>query len=251
MRGCRLGFCLMVFICWTSAAVGATGTGSEQTPHTVEQMHNESSTELLMRMNTTAEEDYQAGIIAYDRQEMIEAQELFQRAANKGHTGAMVAYASILLDSGFVGDAVAMYRKAAELGDPEGQFKLGAMYLDLGNYNWKSLNSKVNLIEARKWILKSADQNFGDAVNVIALAYAQGGLGLTDAERTGPEVLKWLNKSAEAGNGEAMDMLSEAYREGKYGLAVDNKIADEWAAKARIAYGMKEQEIKKKRKARL
>ncbi len=251
MRGFRLGICLMALLSWSSAGVGATDADSkQQKPLTLKQMYKMTSAQLLNR-TATAEEDYLAGQIAYDRGEIVEAQGMFERAAKRGHTGAMVKYADILSRAGFMKDAYASYRQAAELGDPEAQFNLAAMYLDLGNYDWKNIDSKVNEVEARKWLMMAAEQDYPDAINLAASIYASGGLGLADAERTDAEVLKWVRKSAELGTGTSMQILATAYRKGKYGLAVDKKLADEWDAKANKAFGVKEREKKKARKKRL
>jgi TPR repeat protein len=251
MQGFKFGVCLLVMLCWASVAVGATDAGSEpKQPLTYEQMKKMSAADLLRRTDATAEEDFEAGNIAMDRMEVVEAQGLYERAGKKGHSGAMVKYGDLMNRAGFIDDARSAYRHAAELGDPAGQYNLGAMYMDLGNYDWNDLDSKARPLEARKWILKAAEQGYKDAINVMALSYAEGGLGLTDAERTDAEVLKWINKSADLGNGAAMDWLAEAYRKGKYGLKVDTALAKEWATKAKLAYGIKEKKEKVQRKRR-
>jgi TPR repeat protein len=250
MRGNIFRICLLFILLGTSAAYGDTDAVQKK-PLTLMDMYKMNSADLLRRPDATAEEDYLAGQIALSRGEIVEAQGMFERAAKKGHTGAMVKYADILARAGFMKDAIESYRQAANLGDPAGQFNLGAMYLDLGNYDWKNLDSKANDVEARKWIMKAAEQDYPDAVNLIASIYASGGMGLTDAERTNAEILKWLHKSADLGTGTAMDKLSEAYTKGLFGLSVDQKLADEWAAKAKKVYGVKEIKQKKIRKKRL
>ncbi|MGO8754359.1 MAG: tetratricopeptide repeat protein [Gallionellaceae bacterium] len=251
IRGRRLRVCLVVLMCWISAAAGETAGADQKKPLTIDQMHKMGSAELLRRTDATAEEDYQAGLIAFDKQELVEAQGLFERAAKKGHTGAMVKYADLLNRAGFIDEAVASYRKAAEQGNPEAQFDMAMMYLDLGNYDWKDMNSKIHPIEARTWMLRAAEQGYPDAIKVVATAYADGGLGLTAADRTDAEVLRWLSIAEDIGDGMAMDKLAEAYREGKYGLPVDKELSDMWAANARKAYGLKEEEQKKRKKRRL
>ncbi len=252
MRGYKFWVCLMVILGWSSVAVGATSAAPEEKkPLTVEQMYKMDSADLLRRTDATAEEDYQAGKIAMERGETVEAQGMFERAAKKGHTGAMIKYGEVLARAGFMKEAVASYRQAAELGDPEGEFLLGSMYLDLGNYNWQDPGVKIDSKEAFKWIKMAAEQDYAQAINLMASAYASGGFGLTDAERTNEEILKWLHKSADFGDGTAMDKLADAYREGKFGLTVDEKMADDWHLKATKAYGMKEHKKTKARKKRL
>jgi TPR repeat protein len=206
----------------------------------------------LFRQDATPEEDYQAGIIAYRRNELIEAQGIFERAARRGHTGAMTRLAEILDRSGFVAEAAAMYLKAAKLGNADAQYRLGSMYLDLNAFDLTHTGVKTDPVSARKWFLLAAEQGHEDAIKQIVAAYVGGRLGLTEAERTDAEVLKWLKRAIEKLNdSESMDILADAYRTGKYGLEVDTKIADEWVEKAKLARGVKEEEIKKKKKQRI
>lgn len=255
MQKLSLKICLFFLVFLANVALGADANDKKpdlSKPLTYEQMKKISSATLMMRMNTSAEQDYMAGKVAMDRMEVVEATELFGRAARKGHTGAMVEYGNLLNRAGFIEDAVASYRKAAMLGDADAQFTLGSMFLDIGNYDWTDLDTKLRPIEARKWIAMAAAQGHKDAINLMAMAYSDGGLGLTEAEKTNEDILKWLNKAAENGNGPSMDKLSQAYRKGLYGLEADDAKADEWAKKAQAVYGNKEQkEVKAKRKKRL
>jgi len=228
----------------TGRAPSGGGESAPQKPRT--------STDFLFRQDASPEEDYQAGIIAYNRNELIEAQGIFERAANHGHTGAMVRLAEILDRSGFVNEAARWYLKAAELGDADAQYAFGSMLLDLNAYDLTQLDAKIDPITARKWFLMAAEQGHEDAIRRIAQVYINGGLGLTDAERTDAEILKWVKLAIDKLNDpEAMDVLVAAYQTGKYGLGVDPKLAEEWAVKARKARGMKEEEVKKKRKQRI
>ena len=253
----KRGLWLIVLSCWMPMAFadlhvgGVTGRppadGAE-----LKKGPPRTSADFLFRQDATPEEDYQAGIIAYNRNELIEAQGIFERAANRGHTGAMVRLAEILDRSGFVNDAARWYLKGAELGDPDAQYGLGCMMLDLNAYDLTQFEAKVDPVTARKWFEKAAEQGHEDAIRRIAEAYVGGGLGLIDEERSDAEILKWVRLAADKANSpESMDVLADAYRTGKYGLTVDAKLADEWTVKARKARGIQEEEVKKKRKKRV
>lgn len=251
-RGWKYVVGLLLVMLWSSVAVAAPDTGvTQQKPLTKEQMYKMSSAVLLRRADATAEEDYQAGTIAYDRAELVEAQGLFERAAKKGHTGAMDRYAEILSRAGFINEAAASYRQAAELGDANAQFSLASMYMDLNSYDLKDVSAAARPGEARKWLVKAAEQGHASAISLLASAYVNGGLGLTDADRSDAEILKWLKQAANVGDSSSMGKLAEAYRNGQYGLAVDVDLAKEWDKKANEAFGIKQEEkqvVKRKKK---
>lgn len=255
MRGWKRGLWLMVLPCSLSVAIAEDLNDYSPVEGTFKprpKTDTPSSADALFRQDASAEEDYQAGIRAYDRNELIEAQGIFERAGRKGHTGAMTRLAEILDRSGFVAEAAAMYLKAAQLGNIDAQYSLGQMYLDLNAFDLTHTGVTADPAAARKWFQLAAEGGHQDAINIIYGAYLSGGLEISDAERTDAEVLKWVKRAIDVNQlPQAMDTLALAYREGKYGLGVDLKLADEWAAKARKAYGIKEDENKKKKKKRV
>jgi len=252
----RRGLLLIILSSWMTMAVadlhvgGVTGRAESGVVNTAPKIPR-SSADFLYRLDATPEEDYQAGMLAYKRGELIEAQGIFERAANRGHVGAMSRFAEMLDRSGFVRESVTWYLKAAQLGDADAQYSLGSMMLDLNNYDLTKIGVKTDPIAARKWIMLAAEQGHPEAIKIILLAYVGGGLGLTEADRSNAEVVKWIDIAIDKFNdSEAMDALAVAYRTGKYGFEADPKLADEWAAKARKVRGDKEEEVKKKKKKR-
>jgi len=248
---------LMVLSCWMTLAfadlhVGGVTGKAESGVVDSKSKKPTTSAEYLFRQDATPEEDYQAGLIAYNRNELIEAQGIFERAANRGHVGAMVSLAEILDRSGFINDAVKWYIKAAQLGNANAQYSLGSMMLDLNDYDLTKIGVKTDVVAARKWLILAAEQGHAEAIKVIFVAYFAGGLGLTEAERSNAEVIKWIDIAIDKfEDAEAMDALATVYRLGKFGFEIDTKQADEWAAKARKARGQKEEEVKKKKKQRV
>ena len=164
----------------------------------------------------------------------MRALDLFRRAAERGHAEAQAQAAFLFNKSGYMEDAVDYYRKSAEQGNANGQFGLGASYLS-------GEGVKEDLIEARKWITLAAKQGHVGAISVMANAYIEGGLGLSDAERQGPEALHWIRLAADNNFRNAITELAEAYRSGKYGLVPDQKKADELDSKLN-----NKKEVKKK-----
>jgi uncharacterized protein len=233
---------------------GVTGTPESGVPAADPNKKPTTSADFLYRQNATPEEDYKAGLLAYDRGELIEAQGIFERAAKKGHTGAMVKLSELLDRAGFVKEALTWNLKAARLGNPDAQFNVGRMYLDLNDYDISNKVAKTDPVSAYKWFRLSAEGGNKDAIGLVTAAFIQGGevVGITKEERTDANILKWINLDITANNNpQTMQALAKAYREGKYGLAVDTVKADEWDAKAKMALGMKEEAKKKSKKRRL
>ena len=251
-RGWKCLWCLIVIMAIASAqAVAADVDTGKKKPLTPQEMGRMTSAQLLLRTDATGDEDYEAGLIAYGRQEIVEAQGLFERAAKKGNIKALGKYAEILNKAGFVNEAAAAYLQAAKRGDAESQFNLAAMYMDFNSYDLKDISTRQRTDEARKWLEKAAEQGHAGAVGLLMEAYVHGGLGMTDAERTDATVLEWINKAVDLNNASAMSYLSDAYRHGKYGLAVDIKLANEWDKKAKAALGVvQKKKVKVRRKHR-
>ena len=258
MYGLKRGLWMVIMSCWASVAVadlfvgGVTGKPPSGEAGAAPKKPT-SSAEFLFRQDATPEEDYQAGIIAYNRNELIEAQGIFERAANKGHAGAMTRLAEILDRSGFVKEAAGWYLKAAQLGYAEAQYGLGMMYMDLNAYDLTQTGVKADPVTARKWFELAAEGGHEGALKLVVDAYINGSLGLTAAELTDAAVLKWINMSIDKANDpDAMAALAVAYHKGKYGFKVDEKLAKVWEAKADKARGIKkEEEAKKKKKKRI
>ena len=117
------------------------------------------------------------------------------------------------------------YRKAAEKGDPEVQYRLGYRYLR-GN------GVKPNLNEAVYWIRKAADQGCPAAQFELGLLYCRGqGVPQDDSE-----AVNWFRKAADQGVEEAMEELGTAYAHGKLGLVQDSAEAYVWLT-LMVAYG--------------
>ena len=251
MRKWKRGICLIVLQCWLPMAVAdgtaAGGVGASGPGSTPAGLPN--SAEMLRKMDASPQEDYEAGLVAYDRGELIEAQGIFERAANRGNTDAMIELAGILERSGFNSEAADWYRKAAELGNADAQFRFGSMYLDWDAYD-KSPSMKLDYASARKWIMLAAEQGHHAAIAIVAHAYAGGGLELTAEERSDVEVMKWIKRAIDVDNADAMDALAGAYRAGKFGLEIDLQQADAWAAKAMTVRGITEKKEKVKKKSR-
>ena len=127
---------------------------------------------------------------------------------------------------------ILMYRRAAEMGDPRGMYKLGVCYA-LGKGGLTKDEAK-----AVEWYQKAAEAGEATAMNSLGYAYEYGKGGLT---KDTSKAAEWYKKAAEAGNATAMCNLGICYEYGQGGLTENEAKAVEWykkAAKAGNARGM-------------
>lgn len=186
-------------------------------------------------------EDFVAGGKAYESGDVVGAMPILRRSADAGYAPAQALLAYILDYSEYNEDAVAYYRKAADQGNANGQFGLGAM-LSVGK------GIKKDLAEARRWITLAAEQGHKQAINVMAQAYLGGQLGVAELERQGEDALKWVKLAADIGYLPAIDALVLAYRNGGMGLAADAAASGYWQAKANDLRNIKPAKGKGKKK---
>lgn len=189
------------------------------------------------------EEDYAAGFKSYRAGDIVGAMTPLRNAASAGHAKAQVLLAEILDRSEFDEEAIALYRKAAEQGDADGMFGLGAM-LAAG----EGLKKKEPL-EGRQWIEKAAGLGHVQAINVMAQAYLNLELGLAESDRESPQALHWLKQAATNDYLPAIDALSAAYAAGdRWGLTADKTMAEQYQAQASRIRNVEPAKAKKKTK---
>lgn len=166
------------------------------------------------------DEDYAAGMVAYQRTDFFAAVPLLRKAADAGHVEAAVVLATIYDGAEQDEQAVIYFRKAADAGSLDGMFGLANM-LAAGD------GVKKDVEEAKVLFVKAANGGHKVALQVMAQAYLRGELGVPEAERKGKEALKWITLAADAGFIPALEALEQAYRTGDYGLPVDAAKAEQ------------------------
>ena len=118
---------------------------------------------------------------------------------------------------------ILMYRRAAEMGDPQGMYKLG-VYYNLGKGGLTKDGAK-----AVEWHQKAAEAGETRAMWSLGVYYEFGQEGLTMDKA---KAVEWYQKAAEAGNATAMNNLGSCYEYGQGGLTKDEAKAVEWYQKA-------------------
>lgn len=170
------------------------------------------------------EDDYKEALRLYQLGDVVGAMGRLRPAADAGHTPSMALLAHVLDQSGFVDEAVDLYRRASDKGDPDGQHGLANMLLS---------GRGVDRDEARAYQLLEAAARSGHAlsINAVAQAYISGSLGRKTASAANPEGLPWIEKSAAKDFLPAIDFLAAGWRSGALGAA-DLKKAEAYEKQA-------------------
>jgi TPR repeat protein len=142
-------------------------------------------------------EDYAAAQKAFHSGDLPRAMQLLERASNAGHAPAQAMLAWILDGAEENSRAVALYRRSAAQGYPEGQFGLATMYL-------KGEGVARNNAEAVKLLTSAAEQGHGQSAALLGSAYLNGDLGL---EKDPAQGRTWLEQAAAAGDPSARQQL--------------------------------------------
>ena len=120
-------------------------------------------------------------------------------------------------------DPISMYRRAAEMGDPQGKVRLeGTFFYEQGGLT-------KDEAKAAERYRKAAEAGNATAMFNLGNCYEYGKGGLTKDE---VKAVIWYEKAAEAGNANAMNNLGHYYEHGKGGLTKDETKAVEWYRKA-------------------
>ena len=118
---------------------------------------------------------------------------------------------------------ILMFRRAAEMGDPQGMFRLGVAFF------YEQGGLKKDEVKAVEWYQKAAEAGNATAMCSLGVCYEYGQGGLTKDEA---KAVEWYQKAAEAGEARAMCNLGNCYEYGKGGLTKDEAKAVEWYQKA-------------------
>ena len=168
--------------------------------------------------------EFAAGKEAYEAQSYESAIEHFRKAAEKGNAEAQFKLGNCLYQGlGAEQDqaeAVKWFRKAAEQGLAKAQFNLGLCF-------YQGLGTEQDYAEAVNWFRKAAEQGLAEAQSNLGLCFYQG-LG---TEQDYAEAVYWYRKSAEQGHAEAQFNLGVCTGKG-LGTKQNDAEAVNWIRKA-------------------
>ncbi len=136
------------------------------------------------------EEDYQRGLAAYQAEDLMTAMEALGPPAEAGYPPALVLLGYILDKADEDAQAVALYRRAADGGDPAGMVGLAGMYV-AGEGVERDQEAALALYRG------AAEQGYGPAMIILAQNYLSGGLGLPPDRDL---AIRWLERAVAAGH---------------------------------------------------
>lgn len=174
--------------------------------------------------NAGPDEDYAAGMVAYQRTDFFVAVPLLRKAADAGHVEAAAILGAIYDGAEQDEQAYIYYKKAADAGNTDGMIGQATLLL-AGEVVTKDIDA------ARLLIFKAANAGSKIAVQILAESYMRGGLGIPEEDRKGAEALKWITLAAEMSFIPALETLQQAYLSGAYGLTVDAAKSEEMRQK--------------------
>ena len=165
-----------------------------------------------------------AGSKAYEEQSYESAIKHFRKAAEKGNAEAQFKLGNCLYQGlGAEQDqaeAVKWFRKAAEQGLAKAQFNLGLCF-------YQGQGTELDFVEAVKWFRKAAEQGLAEAQSNLGLCFYQG-LG---TEQDYAEAVYWYRKAAEQGHAIAQFNLGVCTGKG-LGTKQNDAEAVNWIRKA-------------------
>ena len=126
----------------------------------------------------------------------------------------------VLFNLGQKKEAVALFKLAAEKGDPAAMYNLGHCY-------FHGEGVKMNVNTAFSWYKKAAKAGDVDSMVMLAECYEYG----DGTEENPKEAFAWYSKAAALGDATGMNGLGTCYQFGS-GVAQDEKKAFEWYKKA-------------------
>ena len=154
----------------------------------------------------------------------LQAAVWFRKAAEQGHAEAQYRLAEMYAGGEGVGfslkQALKWFRRAAEQGNAAAQYKMGILCME-------GETRPPDMAQAMEWFRKAAEQGNAGAQCDLGVMYAEGmGVPRDDAQ-----AMEWFRKAAEQGSAEAQYNLGVMYAGGE-GVPPDMAQALKWFRKA-------------------
>lgn len=158
------------------------------------------------------------------KKDPVEAEKCYRKAAELGHVDAQFKLGEMYYWGRDISksedEAAKWYQKAAEQGHVDAQCSIGAMYTN-------GQGVPKSAVEATKWYRKAAEQGDAAAQYILAGMYCEG----EGVSQSYEEAVKWYRKSAEQGDFDAQEKLGRMYEEG-LGVPQSYEEAAKWYQKA-------------------
>ena len=154
------------------------------------------------------------------KQDVAKGIEFLKKSANENYQPAMLTLGNIYQNGHHNipvdwNEAAKWYQKSADLGNPQGEFRLAELYYNQDNPGYDPKKAFPLFLKIAK--TKQQDNcNCTEAASYIGYMYLNG----EGTEKNFQQALHWLRIAANAGDTTAMHNLAEMYREG-YGIKKD------------------------------
>ena len=157
---------------------------------------------------------------AFDRADIVSSMDWYRKAAELGHPPAQTRLGYLLDKSEANDEAASWYRKAADQGYGPAVHGLAELYA-IGE------GVPQDDAQARDLFTQAARAGYAPSIRVLSLAYEKGELGLRPSYES---AVIWLKAGVTAGDVSSTKRLARAYRFGELGLRVDRERAAELEA---------------------
>ncbi len=171
------------------------------------------------------EEKYLQALEEHKKNNKIAARKLFKAAADYWHSGAMY-YLGMYYEQGLGGlrknsnDAIYWYKKAADSGSADAQFRLSEIY-------WEGIGTAVDKDQSIKYLSKAVNQSHPDALYTLAHHYHVDDYYSSYAHSLRVERARSLyQRAVNAGNKEACYVLGYMYMSGQLGDQLRGRAID-------------------------
>ena len=151
-----------------------------------------------------------------------EALNWFRKAADQGVPRAQAFVADVYVNSGDYAQALGWYRKAAENGDDLAQFMLGFMYT-CGPYTPWNKVAPTDLTQGVEWFRRAVQADNADAEEQLGSLYEEGRGVIQDYK----EAVRLYRMAADQGQSDGQYKLGMMYLLGK-GIAKNPIVAHMW-----------------------
>ena len=174
--------------------------------------------------DAAAGDDFQRGLLAYQRGDVVAAMSALKPAADAGLADAQQLLAFILDRADFVDEAIRLYQQAAAQDQPEAIAALGNLAA-AGRGLAKDENA------ALRHFSKAASLGHPASLELVADAWLNRRWGL-DFIKEPDLALIAVRRAADLGHLPSIDALAQAHLEGRLGLAVDSAESARWRERA-------------------
>lgn len=214
-------FCLLTLVMFCTATEGAQQTEHIGNPRLRDSSGADTQIQSSSAAAQNAVQDYmRQAEEAFDAADIVGAIALYRKAADLGDPVAQTRLGYLLDHAEQNREAAEWLGKAAAQNHAEAEFYLARMYSAPGELQ-QDIDRAVDLFH------RAARSGYAPAIQVLVVAYETGDLQLV---RSYDEAVEWLRAGVAVGDSWSTERLARAYRVGDLGLRIDTERSAELEA---------------------